>query len=104
MPTRHEAIQRAARLPAGNPERKRLLADLREGARYTRPNRLLIDEIVRDLKAAQQAYVPEGDGDNEALHYLGSALEEIGWLIAEIGDPMAEKIRDVARNFTSMHK
>ena len=60
--------------------------------------RISVSTAVEALKQAERL------GGGEALHHLGEALYEIGWLIKEIGDPQAVKVLDVVRDFAEMHR
>lgn len=102
---RSEMIRRASTLPVGDPERKRLLSHLKTGAKFDRPRRLLVEVAASSLKKAQSAYdFNDASNDDEVLHHLAQALYDIAWVVREIGDPQAEKLMDVTRNFSSQHR
>jgi len=76
----------------------RILAE--EGLQAPRVGSL--NSLSDDERKVKKA-IQEGDAMT-ALHHLGVILSEVAWAIRELDDPMAEKVMDVARDFSRLHR
>ena len=98
-------IRLAATLPVRSEDRRVILAGLSKvGVTSDRPPQISLRSPIAALKKAESLYEVDGSRDGDVLHHLGEALSEMAWVVKDLGDPQAEKLMDMARSFSAMHR